>query len=297
MECLQVCCVFWPAQGRKGPESGTEPGVQYVLVLLQCDVRRECILLTHFGLIAPHVDFALRVVPGRDAVSPPELPADAPVLDVAHPGKVHVLVLFGYKLYAPVLDRFDGGLGKVRDTDVPLVREPGFNHRAGTVTAGHLEGVGFDFLQQAQGLEGGHNGLARFEAFHARILSGCPLPVLGSVPGKGEYREFAQNVRVAVENIDQRQVVALADFVVVEVVRRGDFHTAGTEFRVHVIVGNDGDQAVGERQADLFADQMLVARILRVYRNGTVAQNGFRARSGHHEVSGFAFDGIAEMPE
>ena len=45
-------------------------------------------LRAHLRLAAADVDVALRVVPGRDAMAPPQLAADAPVLDVAHPVEV-----------------------------------------------------------------------------------------------------------------------------------------------------------------------------------------------------------------
>ena len=81
--------------------------------------------------------------------------------------------------------------------------------------------------------------------------------------GKGLCRVIARAVRVgaaeyprvAVEDVDQRQVVPFADFVVVEVMSRGDLDAARAELQVHIVVGDDRDQATGQRQADLFADQ------------------------------------------
>jgi hypothetical protein len=53
------------------------------------------------------------------------------------------------------------------------------------------------------------------------------------------------------EDVDLRQVVPQPHLVVIEVVRRRDFHAAGTEGRVDVTVGNHRDGAAGERQLQL----------------------------------------------
>ena len=90
--------------------------------------------------------------------------------------------------------------------------------------------------------------------------------------------------------------MALAHFVVVEIVGRGNLHTAGAEVRVHVIVGDDGDITICQRQADGLADHVLVARVFRVHRHGSIAEHGFRAGSGDHQVPGTVGQGIAEVP-
>jgi hypothetical protein len=58
------------------------------------------------------------------------------------------------------------------------------------------------------------------------------------------------------EDVDHRQAVALAHFVVVEVVRRGDLHAAGAEGHVDVFVGDDRDQRPTSG-SDVLADQAL----------------------------------------
>ena len=48
--------------------------------------------------------------------------------------------------------------------------------------------------------------------------------------------------------------MALSNRVVVEIVRRSDLHAAGSEFRIDVVVGDDGDRASGEGQLHDFND-------------------------------------------
>jgi hypothetical protein len=85
---------------------------------------------------------------------------------------------------------------------------------------------------------------------------------------------------ILVENVDRRQRVALAHFVVVEVVRRRNLDAARAECRIHVLVGDDRDEAVRQRQPHVFADQMRVARIVGVHGDGRVAEHRLRPRRG-----------------
>jgi len=78
--------------------------------------------------------------------------------------------------------------------------------------------------------------------------------------------------------------VPLADREVVEVVRRGDLDAAGAEGGVDVLVGNDRNVPVAQRQAHGLADQVPVALVVRVHRDGAVAEQGFRARGGDGEM-------------
>ena len=84
---------------------------------------------------------------------PPQLPADAPILNVAHPGEIGVLPLLGHKLDGAGLDRLNGRLCEFFRVDIPLRCEPGLNHRARSVASRHLERMRFNFLEQPGSLE------------------------------------------------------------------------------------------------------------------------------------------------
>ena len=82
---------------------------------------------------------------------------------------------------------------------------------------------------------------ARLEAVHASVrLAGASSFSAASI----------------VKMLISSQRVALADLVVVEVVRGRDLDAAGAEFGVDVVVGDDGNLAVRQRQcATCLADQ------------------------------------------
>src|SRR5690606_3575930 len=104
----QLFSIRGPAEGTKGPETGGEPGVENVFVLTQFYVRRQIVFFTGGFFAGGDVNIAVFVVPGGNAMAPPELAADAPVLNIAHPGEVHVLVVFGYELDLAVFHYLDG---------------------------------------------------------------------------------------------------------------------------------------------------------------------------------------------
>ena len=100
-----------------------------------------------------------------------------------------------------------------------------------------------------------------------------------------ETRSGVDDPGALVENGRRRQVVPLADLEVVGVVRRGHLDRAGAEFRVDVLVGDHRDLPVHDRQQHGLADQVPVALVIGMHRDGRVAQH--RLDPGgrdHHRV-------------
>ncbi len=185
----------------------------------------------------------------------------------------------GFAAGSSVIQRFAGQI------HVPLIRQVRFDHRAGTVATRNHQLVVFDFVQQAERVHVRDDLLTRRKAFQTLIFFRCYLVDAG-INGK---------------NINQRQVVTLAHLIVVEIVCRGNFHTARAFFWVSVIVAHHRNQAPHQRQHHVFANQMLVALVFRVHRHGGVTQHGFRARGGNDQefVSGIARrirQRVAEVP-
>ena len=93
-------------------------------------------------------------------------------------------------------------------------------------------------------------------------------------------------------------MVPLAEGEVVGIVRGRDLDRAGAELAAHPVVENDGNLAIHQRQAQLFAVQMQVALVLGMNGDGDVAEHGLGARGGDgHKLAGVlavvAEDGIA----
>ncbi|MDQ1094644.1 hypothetical protein QE400_004057 [Xanthomonas sacchari] len=235
---------------------------------MQGDVGAEAALGARVGLVAADIAVARVVEPGRNAVAPPQLAADAPVLDVLHPVAVGVDPVRRYELDLPGLDQLQAALGQRVHLHKPLVGEIRLDHLAGAVATRHLQLVRLGLDQDAELFQIGQHRLARVETVQAAVLFRDALVERG---GRGEQ-------------VDHRQAMPHADLVVVEVVRRGHLDHAGAERAVHVVVADHRHAAAGQRQGHRLADQVRVARILRVHHHRGIAEQGLRAGGGDHQV-------------
>jgi len=91
--------------------------------------------------------------------------------------------------------------------------------------------------------------------------------------------------------------MALADFVVVKIVRRRDLDAAAAERRIAVVVGDDRHETAGERQPDLLADEVLVALVCGVNGDGRVTEHRFRTRRRDDHVAAAVRERIAQVPQ
>ena len=284
VEGLQRLGLFRPAQGGEGPQARAEPGIQHVIVLAQNGIA-QIVLGAHLRLVAADIDVTRLVVPRRNTVAPPQLAGNTPVLDVAHPGEIHVLVLLGHELDAAIFHRSNRLLGQRLGGDVPLVGQPGLDHCTGAVTARGFQTVRLDLFQQTCCFKVSDDALARLEAIQPGIGGGQGGVHLGIHAAINiEHLGGSQNRRVLVQHVDQRQVVALAHFIVIEVMGRGDLHAAGTEFGVAVIVADNRNAPAHQRQLDELADQRLITLIFRVHRHSRITQHGFRTGGGNDQI-------------
>jgi hypothetical protein len=169
------------------------------------------------------------------------------------------------------------GIGK------PLVGQHGFDDQTGAVAPWHAQHVVFHFLYQAFGVHVGHDLFAglftrkagvsgRQTAVHIGVFSAIGVNHFGYIADAG----------VLGHDVDHYQVVALAHGVVVKVVGGGDLDAATAFFRVGVGVGENGNASAYQREVNEFANQVLVALIVRVHGHGSIAKHGFRASGRHH---------------
>lgn len=79
--------------------------------------------------------------------------------------------------------------------------------------------------------------------------------------------------------------MTLADEKVVRVMRRGDFHAAGPEFLVDILVRDDGDFPPDERQNQRFADEFGITLVLRADGNGGISQQRLGTGGGDDNIA------------
>ena len=163
-------------------------------------------------------------------MTPPQLPADAPVADVLQPMEVHLGVHLGDDSGVPLSHGLQRRLRQRFGLDEPLGRQLGLDDRGAALAAPdgqHMVLIAAVQTGVGQGAEHGVAGRPSIEAGE--------LPVPLDHPG------------LVVEDGDHGQVVAFARLEVVEVVGGGHLDGAGAELRVHQdVVPHDEDLSVDE---------------------------------------------------
>ena len=90
--------------------------------------------------------------PSRNAVPPPQLSGNTPILDVFHPVKIDFGKPFRYKLYLSAAYRFDCRLCQGFHGYEPLLAHNGLYRRTAAVTGTHVVGMLFYLHQRTHGL-------------------------------------------------------------------------------------------------------------------------------------------------
>ena len=109
-----------------------------------------------------------------------------------------------------------------------------------------------------------------FEDFLAAFFGREALVIRAS--GGGHAAVFA-------DDLDALEIMTLTNFEVVEIVGGGDFHGTGAVRGVGVLVGDYGDDAVGQGEMDEAADEVLVTLVVGIDGDSGVAEDGFGAGS------------------
>ena len=142
-----------------------------------------------------------------------------------------------------------------------------------------------DVLDQPLGFHIGNDLLARRFAGQASVGARHGAVEFGVFGAVGiEHLGHVPDVGVLGHDVNHRQIVALAHGIVVEVVGRRDLHATGAFLRIGVMVGNDGDTAVHQRQHHVLANQVLITLVFRMHGHGRVTEHGFRPGSGNDQV-------------
>ncbi len=154
----------------------------------------------------------------------------------------------------------------------------GLDSLARAVRMGHRVHVRLLATEQSLLAERRQHRLLRLLGRQARE----PFPRLGCHPPVlADHRHLVQTVRAT-------------ELEVIRVVAGGDLQGAGGELGVHVVVGDHRQAAAHQRQDAVLADQLPVALIGRVHRNGRVGQHRLRPHRGHRQHGVRALDRIVD---
>mmetsp|Transcript_49822 Transcript_49822/g.153860 ORF Transcript_49822/g.153860 Transcript_49822/m.153860 type:complete len:1584 (+) Transcript_49822:1327-6078(+) len=280
-----------PAEDGEGEEAGGEPGVQDVLVLddlhaldAQLRLRLRHGLLHGLGddpdLL---VDGLLRLghAVGRDAVPPPQLSGDAPVLDVLQPVVPRLVVELRKDLQVALAQRLHALVRQVLAVHPPLGLQVWLNDVLGPRADTEAHGVGLLADPQAFLLQCLLDRLPRLEA----VLLREGAAVLVDVSGLRE-------------DVDLLQAEALAAPKIVTVVGGGDLHASCPEGLVDHGVGHHHHLALREEGVlDLLSVEGLVAVVVGVHGDRRVSEHRLQSGRGNDQEVLRALDLVLELAE
>ena len=222
----------------------------------------------HIGVLGKGIlPAAVLAVEHGDAVAPPQLAADAPILEVLHPGGVGLRPARGVEGDLAGVDGVERRPLELVDGDEPLLGQPRLQRGVATVAVHDGVVVLLDMVEQVMLLKPLDDGLAALLTGHA-----------------GELAIALDDHRVLVEDVDLRQVVGLTHGVVVGVVSRGDLDKAGAKVGIDMPILKDGDLAVDDGELDGLTHKGGLLGVLRGDSNARVAEHGLGARGGDDDV-------------
>ena len=100
----------------------------------------------------------------------------------------------------------------------------------------------------------------------------------------GEVARFLVHVPVRSDHGDLRQSVVDADLVVERIVTRRHLQGAGAEVALDALVGDDGHAPLDDRHDHLTPDEVAVALVVRMHRDGDVGEDRRRAHRCDRDV-------------
>src|SRR5262249_8916138 len=110
-------------------------------------------------------------MPSRNAMSPPELARDGPVVDVTHPVQINLAVIWRGEANVALLDDFDCTVCQGLDFDEPLHGEARLDDGSAAVTLADCKRVVFLAYQKSLLAQIFQNTLAGLFALQPRIRS------------------------------------------------------------------------------------------------------------------------------
>ena len=216
---------------------------------------------------------AVIAVPYRNAVAPPDLTGDTPVTDVIHPAGISFGEAFRYELGTTVFNAINSSLNQRLHLNEPLGGNLRFNSMAAALAVTNSMGMLFNLNQITVSLQVGNDSLTAFLTSHAFVFA-C----------------FFSHNAVHADNNDARQVVANTHLIVVRIMGRSNFYSAGTKLGINIAVGDNRNNSVGSRQTQSFANQISITRVLRVNCYSSIAGQSFRTGGCNHQAAAFFFN-------
>ena len=213
-------------------------------------------------------------------MSPPQLTADTPVLDVFHPMTIGILKLRRIELDVVLHHRFQSDLCEVFHLQEPLHRQLRFDRHIGAFGETDFIFISFHLFHQAGSLQVFFDLLTNIETVHTDI----------------QTASLADRT-VIIEYIDRRQIIFFAQHIVVHIVCRSYLQTTCTELDIHIIVLDHRNHTVYQRNNHFLPFQPSVLRVVRIDTHGRIPHDCFGTGCCDNRITAFriTFHLVAEV--
>ena len=209
---------------------------------------------------------------------PPDLARDVPVRCVLEGGDCEAVLGLRMEPDAPRAERLEGRLLELRHRAPPLERDSRLD--AVLAAVAHADGVpvGLALLELSALAQPRDDALARLLLRQARQLAGR----LVHAPVGADHGEL-------------RQAVVLPDLVVLRVVPRRDLERPGGEVPLDTLVGDHRYAPLDPRHDHLSADEVPVAVVVGMNRDGDVGEDGRRPHGRDGDVTVTVREGVPDV--
>ena len=102
---------------------------------------------------------------------------------------------------------------------------------------------------------------------------------------------------VIVHYIDLFQIMTFSYFKVIRVMCRSDLYRSCSELFVYIVIRHDRDLSVYKRKDHVFADNILISLVIRMYRDRRISKKRLRTRCRDLKETVCSYDRIFDMPE
>ena len=229
VKIIQIRRFIGKTERRKGPKRAAEPSIEHVFVLLQNRMSAlEALFRSALGDL--HMPAFFAVVSGN-AMSPPKLTGNAPILDVFHPIKVDFGKTIGDKFGFFLAHGLNCGFGERLHLDEPLLGNDRLDRAVAAIAMPDVVSIILYLDHEAARLQVGDDDLA------------CPF---ARKPAILLARVFVERAVVVHDTYDG-QIVPQPHFEVVGIVGGRDLDRAASEICFHIFVGNYGYEPPYER--------------------------------------------------
>ena len=224
---------------------------------------------------------AIIAVPNGNTVTPPNLARDTPIADIFHPAGISFGETFRNEFGATIFNAVNSSFYQGFHFYKPLGRYQRLYYTTATLAVTNSVSVVFNFYKRANFFQLFQQVFTTFVTFLTSVLT-----------------SFFSHQAVHANNNDAGKFMTDTHFIVVGVVCRSNFYSAGTKFQIYIAICNNGNDAFSNGQAQMLANQMTITGVFRINCYCSIAQHGFRTSGSNGQESTFFFHNrVLDIPQ